>query len=348
MKDEETDKSWMSGVIKGAAFVIGAAVAAKTVNRAINPPQKLQLEDKVILITGGGRGLGLILARKLAACGATIVVCGRSEETLRRASADLALMTQEHLAIPCNITDKEQVRWLVQKIKNEVGSVDVLINNAGVIQVGPVNTMNQSDFEEAFNVHFWGPFYLINEVLPDMKKKKSGNIVNICSIGSKVSFPHLLPYNASKYALSGFSEGLSAELQKFNINVTTIYPGLMRTGSPRNIDVKGKHQKEYAWFKIMDSLPLLSINADRAAEKIIEALRKGQRTHTLTLPAKIAVAAHGIAPGATIAAFNLVNRLLPEMDGTEIPKKGYESESKITTSFLTKKTDEAARKNLEI
>lgn len=348
MKNEEKNRSWVSSVIKGAAFAVGAAVVAKAVKRAIKPPEKLQLEDKVVLITGGGRGLGLILARKLAEHGATIVICGRSEETLSKASADLATRTDRFLAIPCNITDKEQVRWLIEQVKEKVGSVDVLINNAGNIQVGPVNTMDQSDFEEAINVHFWGPYYLIHEVLPDMKEKKSGNIVNICSIGSKVSFPHLLPYNTSKYALSGLSEGLSAELRKFNINVTTIYPGLMRTGSPQNIDVKGKHKQEYAWFKILDSLPLISINADRAADKIIEALRKGQRTLTLSVPAKLAVAAHGIAPAATIAAFNLINYLLPDMDGTEIPKKGYESESKVSASFLTKKTDEAARKNLEV
>src|SRR5699024_2563613 len=237
---------------------------------------------------------------------------------------------------------------MVSRIKNEIGSIDILINNAGIIQVGPQGTMNREDYEEAMNTHFWGPFNLINEVLPDMKRKNSGNIVNIGSIGSKVSFPHLLPYNASKYALAGLSEGLTAELQKNNINVTTVYPGLMRTGSRRNSDVKGQHTKEYGWFKIADSIPFLSMTADEAAEKIIGALKKGSPTLTLSVPAKLAVAAHGIAAGVSITAFNIINAMLPKKRGGEVTRKGYESESRVSSSFLTNKTDEAARKNLEM
>jgi short-subunit dehydrogenase len=344
---ETNDTSWKAKIIKGAAFALGVAAGTVLISKSINKSKKIELKDKVILITGGGRGLGLILARKLAETGATIVICGRSEETLQKAAVELASRTDKHLEISCNITNKEEVKRLIHRVKNEVGSIDILINNAGVIKVGPMETLNQLDYEEAMNTHFWGPYYLINEVLPDMKERGSGNIVNIASIGSKVSFPHLIPYNASKFALSGLSEGLGTELKKYNINVTTVYPGLMRTGSPRNIDVKGQHEKEYAWFKISDSLPLISMSADRAADKIIDALRMGKRTITLSIPAKIAVAVHGIAPAVTMTAFDLIDFLLPRKKDGEKIKKGYESESKITKSFLTKKTEEAAEKNLE-
>lgn len=347
MQEEQNRKHWPGGILKGAAFALGAIGAAAVVAKSIKSSRKLQLKDKVILITGGSRGLGLILARELSEYGAETVICGRSEETLRKASADLASISGDYLAIPCDITDKHQVKRMIQKINDEVGSIDILINNAGIITVGPVETMDQSDYEEAMKTHFWAPLNLINEVLPDMKVKGSGNIVNICSIGSKVSFPHLLPYNASKYALSGLSEGLAAELRKHNIKVTTVYPGLMRTGSPRNINVKGQHKKEYAWFKISDSLPLLSMDAERAAGKIIEALREGKRTLILSVPAKVAAAAHGIVPGLTIAVFNAVNLLLPDKSEGGATKKGYESETWISSSFLTRKTNEAARKNLE-
>lgn len=332
-------------IVKGTGLVLGALLSAKLVSDSL---EKFTLNDKVILITGGSRGLGLILARKLADEGAKIAVCGRSDETLQRASRDLSSRTSEHLAIPCDIRNKEEIQRMIQQVKHELGSVDILINNAGVVQVGPMESMNEEDYKSAMKVHFWGPFHAINEVLPDMIDKNEGRIVNIVSIGGKISFPHLLPYNTSKYALSGLSEGMAAELKKYNINVTTVYPGLMRTGSPRNIDVKGQHEKEYAWFKISDSLPFLSMNADRAARKIINAIKKESRTLTLTIPAKIALAAHGIAPGLTINFFDLVNTLLPDNQGEYKSKKGYESNSKLSTSFLTLKTDQAAKQNLEI
>jgi NAD(P)-dependent dehydrogenase (short-subunit alcohol dehydrogenase family) len=338
---------WIIKIAEGAICAGGIALAAKAVSRSIIS-QRLQLKNKVALITGGSRGFGLILARKFAECGAIVVICGRSKEALQQASADLESKGGRYLALPCDITDEQQVKQLIQKIRDEVGSIDILINNAGIISVGPVETMNQSDYEKAMKTHFWGPLYLMNEVLPEMKKKRAGHIVNIASISSKVSFPHLLPYNASKYALSGLSEGLTAELKKYNVGMTTVYPGLMRTGSPPNIDVKGQHQKEYLWFKIADSLPFISMDANRAADKIIEAVKNRRQTLTLSLPAKIIRAVHGINPGITIAAFSFINFFLPNSGGRELSRKGYESESVISRSFLARKTDEAARNNLEL
>lgn len=340
-----TNKGFIKRIAKGTALTIGTILMAKAVTRSSN---RLQLRNKVVLITGGSRGLGLILARQLSDAGARVVICGRSEEKLKQAVLDLASRTSETLAIPCDITDKEQVKNMIRQIKKEMGSVDILINNAGTIQFGPMETMNEEDYKEALGVYFWGPFNLIREVLPDMKRRK-GRIVNIVSIGGKISFPHLLPYNTGKHALSGFSEGMAAELRRYNIRLTTVYPGLMRTGSPRNIDVRGQHEKEYAWFKIMDSLPLFSMSADRAARQIIKAMKRGSKTITLSIPAKLATAIHGIAPGLTITIFDLVNLLLPDVimkEGKET-QKGYESDSPLTSSFLTMMTDKAAVQNLE-
>lgn len=336
--------SWFNKVLTGTALAAGGWLAAHYLKSQY---QKMRLKGKVVLITGGSRGLGLVLARQVAEAGAKVAICGRNEETLQEASRDLSLRTGEHLAIPCDVTDRKQITDLVQKVTQELGTVDILINNAGIIQVGPMETMTEEDYERAMKVHFWGPFHLMNEVMPEMMKKKKGRIVNIVSIGGKVSFPHLLPYNTSKYALSGLSEGMAAELNKHNIKVTTVYPGLMRTGSPRNIDVKGQYEKEYAWFKISDSLPFVSIDVETAAKKIINAMKKGSHTLTLTLPAKLAVAAHGMAPGITITAFDLINELLPEKQHGKHSQKGFENESKLSSSFLTKKTDEAAEKNLQ-
>lgn len=333
-----------NNLVKG--IVLGGAIfAAKKINNLLN---KIHLKEKVVLITGGSRGLGLEIARQMAAEGARIAICARDEEELLEAADHLK--KADVLTIPCDITDKQQVSDMVRKVYENMGPVDILINNAGIIQTGPVETMNQADYEEAMNTHFWGPFYIINEVLPHMIRRNEGRIVNISSIGGKISVPHLLPYSASKFALAGFSEGLGAEYKKNNIKVTTVYPGLMRTGSPRNIDVKGQYKKEYAWFKIADSLPGLSMNAEAAAKKIINAMRRGDKTLTLTFPAKLAIAIHGISPDLNISVFDLINRALPGA-GKQVnrkARKGYESSSKFSKSVLTKKTDRAAERNNEV
>src|SRR5205085_5737710 len=139
--------------------------------------------------------------------------------------------------------------------------------NAGIIGVGPIQTMTLADFEEAMKINFWSAVYTIEAVLRDMIRRGSGRIVNITSIGGKISVPHLLPYCASKFALVGLSEGLHAELTQQGIVVTTVCPGMMRTGSPRNAEFKGRHRAEYAWFSIGGSLPLISIDSHVAAKR---------------------------------------------------------------------------------
>jgi short-subunit dehydrogenase len=159
----------------------------------------------------------------------------------------------------------------------------------------------------------------------------------------------LLPYSASKSALVGFSEGLRAELAKDGIAVTTVCPGLMRTGSPQQGLFKGRNQAEYAWFSIAGSLPLLSMNAEKAARNIVTACKRGDAELVLTLPAEIAVTFHGLFPGLTADLMGLVNGLLPQPGGIGTEKaKGYESFSKASPSWATTMTDRAAIKNNEV
>jgi NAD(P)-dependent dehydrogenase (short-subunit alcohol dehydrogenase family) len=159
-----------------------------------------------------------------------------TKRELQRARDDIERFGAEVLTIPCDITNKQSVDDMIATVTSRFGGVDVLVNNAGVIQVGPIEVMTTEDFELAMKAHFWGPLYTTMAVLPSMRQKRSGRIVNISSIGGKVSVPHLVPYSASKFALVGFSKGLRAELMKDGIKVTTVCPGLMRTGSPRNAD----------------------------------------------------------------------------------------------------------------
>lgn len=328
-----------------AAASVGALIAARALLRR---QRNYDLRGKSVLITGGSRGLGLVLAREFANEGARVAICARDPAELERAQADLAEHGAKVLAVPCDITNRSQVKELVYIAQDHFGEINVLVNNAGVIQVGPMEVMTVADYEQAMNIHFWGPLYTTLAVLPEMRKRREGRIVNISSIGGKVSVPHLLPYSASKFALVGLSEGLRAELAKDNVVVTTVCPGLMRTGSPRNATFKGQHRLEYAWFSISDALPVSSMKAERAARQIIAACKRGDAEVVLSIQAELAVKFHALFPGLTADLLGLVNRLLPASGGIGRQRaKGKDSKSPLSPSLLTTMNEAAALKNNE-
>lgn len=326
--------------------VAGAAVLARSAFRRLNA---YSFEGKSVLITGGSRGLGLVLARQFAREGARVTICARDEQELARAREDLLKLSAEVFTVQCDVTNNDEVQQMMRAVEERFGRIDVLVNNAGIIQVGPLEVMTFADFEQAMKSHFWGPLQTILAVLPGMRERGEGRIVNVASIGGKISVPHLVPYSASKFALVGLSEGLRAELRKDGILVTTVCPGLMRTGSPRNAEFKGRHREEYAWFSISDALPLTSISAERAAGKIVEACRQGDAELVISVQAKLAVLFHGIFPGLTADILGMVNELLPAPGGIGTLKvKGKESMSAWSPSWLTLLNERAAVANNEI
>lgn len=317
--------------------------------RALQARNFYSLQGKTVLITGGSRGLGFLLAREFARHGARVAICARDEDTLARAHDELAAQGVLTFAIPCDVTEQRQVDTLIRAVVTRFRGIDVLVNNAGTMAVGPMDAMSLSDYEDAMRLHFWAPLYTTLAVLPEMRRRGAGRIVNIASIGGKVSVPHLLPYSASKFALVGLSEGLRAELAQDGVVVTTVCPGLMRTGSPLNATFKGRRREEYAWFSIGDALPVLSMNAERAARQIVAACERGDAELILTWPAKLAAMLHDLFPGITIDALALINRFLPEPGGPgKESAKGRESTSALSPSWLTTLGDAAARETNQL
>jgi NAD(P)-dependent dehydrogenase (short-subunit alcohol dehydrogenase family) len=303
------------------------------------------LLGRTVLITGGSRGLGLVLARQAAADGARIAICGRDAESLARAEEALRRIGAEVVTVECDVADPAQVRHLVEEVTRRLGPVDLLITNAGVIEVGPAETMAVADYEEAMAINFWGTLYPILEVLPAMRARGDGRIVNITSIGGKLGVPHLVPYSASKFAAVGLSQGLRAELAGEGITVTTAVPGLMRTGSPRNAIFRGRQRAEYAWFSIADALPGVSVGAEEAASRILAAARRGDAEVLFPAAARVAAVAQAAAPNLTARVLAAVNRLLPGAPARGTGRRrGAESQSRLSPSLLTRLGDRAARR----
>lgn len=318
--------------VAGAGVGIGLGLGAWAWWRRRNAED---LADKVVLITGSSRGLGFVMAQEFAARGARIVLCARDAAELDWAREELTRRGARVLAVQCDVGDSESVNHVVRQALERFGSIDILVNNAGMITVGPVETQTPVDFQEALDVMFWGVVNPTLAVLPHMLHRRSGRIANVTSIGGKVSVPHLLPYNCAKFAAVGFSEGLRAELRKDNIKVTTIVPGLMRTGSHVNAFFKSKNQAEYTWFSLGATLPLVSINARRAAKKIVGAVRRGDAELIITPQAKLLTMFHGLFPGLTSDLLGIANRFLPGPGGVgEQRRTGKESESAVSKSFV--------------
>ena len=329
-----------------AGAVIGGALAARGIAH-IREAKAFSFQGAKVLITGGSRGLGLVIARQLAKEGARLSLVARDHDRLMGAAEELALLGAKVLVIPADVTQRDEADRVVCQTVEQFGSLDVLINNAGMIQVGPMEDMTLEDFEQAMATHAWGPLYLMLSAIPHMRKEHRGRIVNVSSVGGKVAVPHLLPYAMSKFALAGLSDVMGAELRKDGIYVTTVFPGLMRTGSHVNASFKGQHRTEYALFSAMAANPLLSMNAERAAQKIIDACRVGKAHLVIGTQARLAIALNCLFPNLTAELAALAARLLPRATESTEARSGRESGSAWSPSVLTRLADREVERNNE-
>ena len=306
--------------------LLGAALTAASVLKAKR--RAGAMHGKVVVITGGSRGFGLEIARVFGRNGAHLVLAARQQDELQRAVASLqqsgaiANASAAQMVV-CDVTKPEDCTRLADQATGRFGRIDVLINVAGVMEVGPFQDQPLSAYQEAMDLNFYGALHTIQAIAPQMLGRRDGRIVNIASLGGKIGVPHMLPYVASKYALVGFSEGLRAELGGTGVSVTTINPGIMRTGSHVHARFRGDAQGEYEWFSMGALIPGSSISAEAAARKVYRAAVDRTAEVMITPQAWLAARIVGIAPGFASDAASILNRLLlPKPNGNTVSVAG--------------------------
>lgn len=304
---------------------------------ALQKSQVDSFEGQSVFITGGSRGLGFALAQSLVQEGANVTLVARDMNELTKAQELLSQLKGGKVhTIACDVTVPSDLKRAMSEANSKFNGIDLLINNAGAILVGPWETLEPEDFEAQIKLHVYAPMEAIRCVLPYLRQTTSGKrIVNICSMGGRVAVPHMLAYDTSKFALSGFSQGIGVELASEGISVTTVYPSLLRTGSPIQAVFKGDHEKEFAWFQAGDILPGLSMSASSAARRIVEAARDRRWELTLSKFAQLRMGVAAFFPELMNQLMVGFNRLLPTGQ-SRVYKTGAQSRELFDKSLLTK------------
>jgi short-subunit dehydrogenase len=303
---------------------------------------------KTVIVTGGGRGLGLALAREVAARGGRVGLCARSEIELGAARSELEARGATVATSVCDVRDERSVEYAFALLGARLGPPDILINVAGIIGVGPIEALDFSDFSDAMETNFFGALRATLAVLPAMRARRAGRIVNITSLGGEVAIPHMLPYCASKFAFAGFSQGLAAEVARDGVLITTVIPGLMRTGSPPNATFAGQPKKEYAIFALSDATPFTSVSVEHAARVIVDGAERGAQRVIVSWQAKFALLARGVSPELVVRVMTLAGFALPRAGAKPEHRVGSESESPLTRSPLNALSKRASHDQNEL
>ncbi|WP_432161180.1 SDR family NAD(P)-dependent oxidoreductase [Streptomyces sp. NRRL F-5630] len=292
--------------------------------RSPRPARPSRLAGLSAVVTGGSRGLGLLIGQELARQGCVVTLAARDGDELERAAALLRERTGATVRVAvCDVREQAAVRELLRATRARDG-LDVVIANAGVIQVAPVTAVGAEEFGDAMDVMFGGALHTALEALPHLRESR-GRLALLGSVGGLLGVPHLLPYSCAKAAVGVLAEGLRAETTADGVSVTAVHPGLMRTGSHRQAEFGGDTGAEFGWFSAAAGAPLLSMDAERAARRIVAAVARRRARLVLTPAAKAAQLAHGIAPGLTTRASAWGARLLPSAEGRGPLRQGHEA-----------------------
>jgi short-subunit dehydrogenase len=193
-----------------------------------------------VVITGASQGIGKAIALLFSQQGYNTVLASRTGDRLFALAQELKTAGHSVLAVPTDVRDPQQVQNLIDQALAEYGSVDVLVNNAGIYISGPADTFSLDDWHQAIDTNLWGYIHTIHALLPHLLEKKSGTIVNISSIGGKVPIPYLVPYSTSKFAVTGLTQSLQSELSPKGITVCGVYPNLIKSDFMERAIFRGK------------------------------------------------------------------------------------------------------------
>ncbi len=189
----------------------------------------MQLENKVAIVTGGNRGIGVGIVRALADAGADIVIAARNAEQCEQVAAEVRAGGRRALAVATDVTQADQVQALIDRTVAEFGGFDILVNNSGVLSISNVEELSEADFDQVLAVNVKGVFLCSKAAIPHLKQRGAGRIINVSSVAGKCGFLGTAHYCASKYAVNGFTNALAKELALDNITVNAICPGIVWT-----------------------------------------------------------------------------------------------------------------------
>ena len=223
------------------------------------------LKGKTALVTGGGRGLGKAVALALAAEGVNVAITGRNENNLKSVAAEIESKGVKSSYSVFDVTDKKQVFSSLEKLQNDFGKFDILINNAGIAAFGGILEMDDEQWEDIVKTNLFGPYYVVKAVVPGMVEKKSGDVVNISSTAGLKGNALTSAYSASKFGLIGMSESMMFELRKQNIRVTTLTPSTISTDMAKTD------------LKITDGNPEKVLQPEDFAELVVDLLKLNKR-----------------------------------------------------------------------
>ena len=300
-----------------------------------------QTEKPLAWVAGGSRGLGYAIAHELGEAGHRVLITARTEADLDRARVQLAAEGVDVITRVHDVRDADGARELAAEVESRYGPIEVLVAVAGVLRVGPLPDRAE-EYAEPIDIMLRGPINLVHAVLPGMQQRDRGRIGIITSIAGIIPVPHLVAYSAAKHGAVGFARALTEELSGSKITVSTIIPGLMRTGGHWHADYIGRPTAEYAWFTALSAAPLMSMDAQRAAKIIVHGVINGRRKIIFTLPARIGELVYRMAPDAVGILIGAAGRLLPPPGDDQAP--GYQAA--VATSKLFDRLTVLARRSV--